>query len=233
MSRHKWFRAEWPMPMRTLAKRLKLRSFGDQSRDGFVIDRVRYEFIEARYIERIDYSEKIVDPFGKELSFDRIEFRQCEFQATNEDPGLELIDAPRNTQGLVSRLAEVSDFKLAIGVVSIDVIAWATMFQKFAEISGIIDSVQLGALELERGIVAKVVIKGDRDVREASVALTKGRQYALERVQLRLQGNHRGVVMLTNVGGARIDVDDPDDFVIALRKALLTMQLSGKSDANG
>lgn len=226
MSRHRWFCAEWPMPMRTLAKRLKSKQFGDQSRDGFVIDRVRDDFIEARYVERIDYTEKVVDPFGKELSFDRVEFRQCEFRATSQGPGLELLDAPRSTQGLVSRLTEVSDFELAIGVVSIDVIAWATAFQKFAEISGVVDSVQLGALELERGIVAKVVIKGDRDVREASTALTKGKRYALEKVQIRLQGSHRGAVVLTNVGGARIDVDDPDDFVIALRKALATTQLS-------
>lgn len=223
MSRYKWFRAEWPFPMRTLAERLKAKSFGDGSSDGFVIDRLRDDFIEARYVERVEYTDKVVDPFGKELSFERVEFKQWEFRASSTGPGLELLDAPRSTQGLVSRLTEASDFALAISPLSVNVLAWAASFQELAKVSGIVDSLQVGALELERGILAKTVIKGDRDVREACTLLTKGKRYSLEKVQLRLQGTKNDVILLTNLGSAKVDVDDPSELVVALRQSLADM----------
>ncbi|WP_235185262.1 hypothetical protein [Cupriavidus sp. SK-3] len=211
------------MPMRTLAKRFKTKPFDDASTDGFVIDRVRDDFVEARYVERVEYTDKVVDPFGKELAFDRVEFKQCEFRAATTGPGLELMDAPRSTQGLVSRLTEVSDFALAISPLSLDVLAWAGLFQELSGVTGIVDVLQIGALEVERGILAKAVIKGEKDVREASTSLTKGKRYTLEKVQLRLQGAHRGTVLLTNVGAAKIDVDDPGEMVAALRQSLTEM----------
>ena len=220
MSRYRWFRAEWPIPMRTLAKRLKAKSFSEKNSDGFIVDRVRDNFIDARYVERIEYIDKILDPFGKELLFDRVEFKQCEFRISVTDPGLELIDAPRGTQGLVSRLLEASDFSLAISPISIDVLKWAERFQKLAQVSGTVDVLQIGALELETGIFAKMAIKGSKDVRKASNVFIGGSKHLVEKIQIRLSGTNYGTVLLTNTGSAKLDVDDPSELIAKLRESL-------------
>ena len=112
--RYKWLAVQWPIAMRTLGKRLKARPFGGEAMHGFVIDRIRDDTLEARYVERIEYTETITDPFGEELSFDRVEFRQSFFCATTHGPGLELRDPPRSLQPLMNRLSEATDFEVAI-----------------------------------------------------------------------------------------------------------------------
>lgn len=220
MSRHRWFNAKWPLTMWALAERLKNRPYGEKYSDGFILDRVRNDYIEARYIERIEYIDKVKDPFGKEFAFERVSFNLCEFRASSSSLGLEILNAPRKTQGLVSRLLETNDYSLAISPLSVNLLTWASTFQELANIKAVVESIQIGNLELARGVLAKAVIKGDKDVRNISAMLTEGRSYNLEKVLLRIEGNHEGTVLLTNNGAVKVDVKHADSIVIALRNSL-------------
>ena len=171
MKRYRWLRARWPISMRLLAKRLRSQSFDGQQVEGFVLDRVRDDFVDARFVEKIEYEDTVVDPFGVESSYHRVEYRKCEFKAMINGPGLELVDAPRGVQTLVSRLAEVTDFALSISPLSVDVLAWATVVQQRLNVAGVVDSLQVGAVELSKGVQAKAVMKGDGDVLAATKAL--------------------------------------------------------------
>lgn len=221
MKRFRWFQVEWPTSIRTLAKRIKLRTFDGELGHGFFIDRVRDDFLEARYVERVEYTDVVVDPFGKELTFERVEFRQTLFRASSSAPGLELIDPPRNVQALMNRLSETVDFEVAITPAIVDVLAWAAVLQNVGGVSSVVDSLQIGSLEIEPGIVAKVVIKGDRDVRAACTALTNDRKFAVEKIQLRLASPHRGTVVLSTSGSAALSSEDSvEQLIQPLRMAL-------------
>lgn len=208
MKRIRWFQVEWPTSIRTLAKRIKMRTFDGESGHGFFIDRVRDDYLEARYVERVEYTDVVVDPFGKELTFERVEFHQTLFRASSAAPGLELIDPPRNVQSLMNRLSEVMDFEVAITPAAVDVLSWSAALQNVSGISSVVDSLQIGALELGLGIVAKVVVKGDRDVRAACTALTQDRKFAIEKIQLRLASPRRGTVVLSSGGAAALSTED-------------------------
>lgn len=223
MKRYRWFKAEWPFSMRVLAKRLKAKPFIDDASEGFVIARVRDEFVQARFVERLEYDDTVTDPFGKELSFHRVDFRQCEFRASADSPGLELVDAPRSVQALVSRLAEASEFSLAISPLSVDVLAWAASVQKLLNIQGIVESLQIGSLELAPGIAAKAVIKGSTDVLASSTALIEGRRHAIEKVQLKFPGSKRISLLLTNVGVLKVEAERPDEIVATVRQSLAAL----------
>lgn len=221
MKRFRWFQVEWPTSIRTLAKRIKMRTFEGESGHGFFIDRVRDDYLEARYVERVEYTDVVVDPFGKELTFDRVEFRQTLFRASSEAPGLELIDPPRNVQALMNRLSEAVDFEVAITPAVVDVLSWSAVLQNVGGVSSVVDSLQLGALEIESGIVAKVVIKGNRDVRAACASLTQDRKFAMEKIQLRLSSPYRGTVVLSSAGAATLSAEDTiEDLLMPLRLAL-------------
>lgn len=221
MSKFRWLHSEWPVSIRVLAKRIKAKPFDDVSNHGFVLDRARDDYLEARYIERIEYTDTVIDPFGNELLFPRVEFRQSIFRATAAKPGLELRNPPRSTQSLLNRLSEAVDFEVAIKQIEVDVLDWAAKFQVATQSSTIVDSMQVTALELEPGILAKAVIKGDRDARSACTTLTTGRRFTLEKVQLRLSERDHGAVVLTNSGSATVHVDDPTERLgLALRLSL-------------
>ena len=221
MKRYRWFQVEWPTSIRTLAKRIKMRTFEGESGHGFFIDRVRDDYLEARYVERVEYTDVVIDPFGKELTFDRVEFRQTLFRASSSAPGLELIDPPRNVQALMNRLSEAVDFEVAITPAIVDVLSWSAVLQNVGGVSSVVDSLQIGALEIEADIVAKVVIKGDRDVRAACAGLTQDRKFAMEKIQLRLSSPYRGTVVLSSAGAATLSAEDTiENLLMPLRLAL-------------
>lgn len=222
MSRYRWMEAGWPVPIRSLAKRIQEHPFSNDESSGFILDRVRDDFLEARYIERYEFQETVADPFGKELTFDRLEFRQTSFRAALGWPGLELLDAPRSAQSLISQLLEATNFTLPIAPLTVDVIVWADAFQQAFGSPIVIDSIQLGALQLEDGIRAKVVLKGDKDVRAACMELIQGRKHVIEKLQCRVvRGHLRASMLIANNAAVKIEGHDlHDEVLLALRVSL-------------
>lgn len=217
-TRLKWFKADWHKNMRTLAKQLKSKQFTESSADGFVLDRVRDHYIEGRFIERYEYSDIVTDPFGKELTFHRVDFRQCEFLASTSDIGLELLNPPRGIQSMISRMLEATDFNLSISPITVDVMEWSSAFQKEAGISCIIDTIQINSIDLGSSIFAKAAIRGSTDVRNAGAEFVREKNHVLEKIQLRLPNNAK--VVLTNAGTAKIDSYAPDELRTLLRASI-------------
>lgn len=121
----------------------------------------------------------------------------------------------------MNRLSEAVDFEVAITPAVVDVLSWSAVLQNVGGVSSAVDSLQIGALEIEAGIVAKVVIKGDRDVRAACAALTQNRKFAIEKIQLRLSSPHRGTVLLSSSGSAALSSEDTTEHLLPpLRLAL-------------
>ncbi|WP_139379418.1 hypothetical protein [Zoogloea sp. LCSB751] len=215
-------RADWPQSIHTLAERVQERSFAKDKSSGFILERVRNEFFEARYIERYEFHETIEDPFGNELTFDRLEFRQTLFRATSAWPGLELVDAPRSSQSLLSQLLELTRFELSVTPLNVDILLWAESLQEVVGIPVVIDSIQLGALHIDEGVNAKIILKGEKDVRTACKELTGGRTHTVEKIQCRiLQGDLRSLVLLSNNAAVKIEgAQSSDEILAALRASL-------------
>jgi hypothetical protein len=171
-------------------------------------------------VEKVEYDDTVVDPFGVEASFHRVDYRSCEFKATLASPGLELVDAPRGVQTMISRLAEATDFALAISPLSVNVLVWASEVQRRLNEAGIVDSLQLGAMELAADVQAKAVIKGGVDVLESTRALVHGKRHVVEKVQIRFMRPKRLTVLLTNNGVARFEQEPNEDLLAIVRAAL-------------
>lgn len=224
MTRYRWFDAEWPISLRTLATRLKDKPFSSEVRHGFVVDRVRDDSLEGRYIERVEYKDTVVDPFGVELYFDRIEFKKSEFRISMASPNIELREAPRGVQGLMNQLSEVVDFNVSITSASVQVLGWADEIQRLAKRPIIVDSVQINSLVVTEGVSAKLIVKGDKDVRAACDELTRNRKFTLEKLQLRFENDVRGFVVLGNTGSASLEINDPIGEILSVVRAGLAMQ---------
>lgn len=220
MKRYRWLKVRWSVSMRVLAKRLRMKAFDGEQAEGFVLDRVRDDFLDARFVEKIEYDDTVTDPFGVEANFHRIEYRTCEFKAAVTGPGLELVDASRGVQTMVSRLAEANDFALAISSLSVNVLDWASELQQRLNEVGIVDSLQLGAIELASNVQAKAVIKGNVDVLGPTQALVLGRRHVVEKVQIRFDRPKRSTVLLTNNGTARFDHEPTEDLLSIVRASL-------------
>jgi hypothetical protein len=200
---------------------MKGQLFAPESFDGFVIDRVRDDYIEAHYIEKLSYQETVTDPFGQESTFERVGYRQIDFTLYADFPNIELRDAHRSTREFVSKLLELCNFSMTIEPLSVDLLDWVTRFESILEARVLIDSLQVSGIEVEPGIYAKMLLKGDGDVRPALERVSSKRKFELEKLQMRIPiSGHTVRLQIASSATANIPEDFWDDMLPALRNSL-------------
>lgn len=221
MKRIRWLSAEWPISLEIMAARIKKHAFTSESSDGFIVERTRDTFIEARYIEKLSYQESVKDPFGNEEHYDRIIYRQIAFNLLSKYPNIELIDAPRSTNAYISKLLELSDFSLSINALQVNLLDWIDRFQSHIKNNVVIDLLQIAGIELEHGVIARILIQGDKDVRNALNRFISNKKYILEKVQFKIPDGRRTLSMhLANNGCAKIPDEVFEDYLPMLRISL-------------
>lgn len=220
MSRFKWYRASWPINVFDLGRRLRNYPFQDDSGDGFVLDRIQNGMIEGRYVERLNVRDETIDPFGGQLEFHRVEFRQARFRLSDSEPGLELIGSSRGSLVLANKLAEAADYQLAISSYQIDVLKWISLFQNETGIAGFIDAMQIGSIDMGRGITARTIIRGREDVRDAAKLLIQDRNSVVEKIQYKFSESRKESVTLSHFASAVIKVADSENISSAIRSTI-------------
>ncbi|MCF5054048.1 hypothetical protein GIW50_07510 [Pseudomonas syringae] len=81
-----------------------------------------------------------------------------------------------------------------------------------------VDSLQVSGVEIDDGVTGKILLKGVRDVREATDILLAGRKHVLEKVQVKFAGLNKTVaIQLSNNGTAKLPAVLPNDLLRHLR----------------
>lgn len=221
MNRVRWLNAQWPSSMRTIGNKLKGMPFTEDSIDGFAVERIRDDFVEGRFIEKYTYQEVIAAPFGREEVIERTGYRSTDFTLYSQFPYIELRNGQRSIKEFVSRLLQVCNFNLVVAPVTVNLLDWVASFQKVVGQKILVDSLQVSGVELEKGITGKILLKGDKDVREAVDNIVAGKRYTLEKVQIKFATSGQRIsVHLTNNGTAKIPPSHTSDLLPLLRKSL-------------
>lgn len=220
MNRVRWLNALWPSTMRTIGNKLKAMPFSSESMDGFVIERVRDDFIQGRYIEKYIYQEVISDPFGKEEVNERTSYRATDFTLFSQFPHIELRDGQRSIREFVSKLLQACNFTLVVTPITVNLFDWVSSFQNALGQKILVDSLQVAGVALEDGVTGKILLKGDKDVREAIDKIVGGKRYTLEKVQIKLTFGGKSLsIHLTNNGTAKFPSDHASDLLPVLRQS--------------
>jgi hypothetical protein len=207
--------------MRTLASRLKEHTFGAESSDGFLVERVRDTYIEGRHIEKVMYDEVVHDPFGNGTTFNRLSYRQVEFFFSATYPQVELRNAPRGLQTFISRTSEATDFTIAFAAIDIDTFKWAdsirTLFPKHFRI----DLAQLSEVFIEEDVAAKMVLTSPHDIRAAFARFANRRKHVVDRIQIKLEEDGRVLSLQLGTDGTLRTADAlPKEMLDGIRGAL-------------
>lgn len=221
MKRVRWLNARWPSSMRTIGNKLKAMPFTEESMDGFAVERVRDDFIEGRFIEKFIYQEVIADPFGKEEVIERTGYRSTDFTLFSLFPYIELRNGQRSIKEFVNGLLQACNFNLVVSPITANLLDWVTSFQNSLGQKIMVDSLQVSGVELEEGITGKILLKGNKDVREAIDNIVEGKRYILEKVQVKLNVSGKNIsIHLANNGTAKTPPDYTSDLLPLLRQSL-------------
>jgi hypothetical protein len=84
-----------------------------------------------------------------------------------------------------------------------------------------IDSLQISGLEVESGVTARILIVGDRDVKDAAQKIARGKKFELDRVHLRFASPSDPVrIHLSRTGTMKVEEAFIDDYLEPVRRAL-------------
>ncbi len=220
MNRVRWLNAQWPSSIRSVGKKLIDMPFTEERMDGFAIERIRDDFIEGRYIEKYNYQEVISTPFGSEEVLDRIGYRTTEFTLFDSPPHIELRNYQRSLKELISRLLEACSFNLVVTAPAVNLIEWVSALQDAVDHEITVDSLQVSGVEIDEGVTGKILLKGVKDVREATDILLAGRKHVLEKVQVKFTDFDKTVaIQLSNTGTAKLPALQPSDILRHLRES--------------
>jgi hypothetical protein len=221
MNRVRWLNAQWPSSMRTIGNKLKGMPFTEENVDGFTIERIRDEFIEGKFIEKFVYQESISTSFGDTEVVERTGYRSTDFTLHSNFPQVELRNGPRSIKEFVNRLLHACNFNLVVTPVTIPLFDWVASLQKIVEAKLVVDSLQISGIELERGVNGKILLKGDKDVRDAVEHIVSGKRYTLEKVQIKIATSSQRVsIHLANNGCAKYPAECAQDFLPLLRTSI-------------
>lgn len=221
MTRIRWMHFDCRSSALSISKAISAAAFTPSSSHGFLVDRVREDYFEARYIEKVEYLETILDPFDNEISQKRVEYRKVSFRMSDGYPNLELYNLPRGSNGLLNKLTEMTQFLYPVNSIDVDTMLWLGTLQEVLDMNLLVDSLEVGSIMLGEGVVAKATISGDRDVRASTAAFTQNRKHEIEKLQFKLPRPLRGSIALSSSGSARITSMGQDSkLVSALRRSL-------------
>jgi len=189
---------------------------------GFRLERIRNDALEATYHERFAWTERNVDPFGREFSFERTEYKSLRFILSKHYPELELIDAPRGLSSFFSRLAEVTNFEATIEPININVSDWAVAIRRLRPAEFRIAGISVSDLSVEEGVIGRLSIaSSEKDVQSALSRLLARRSYSVQKLQIVFRARSRsGSLVLAADGSVRSDQELDPDLLQEIRDAL-------------
>lgn len=219
--RIKWFSLASSGPaLSSLAARLRRLQYSEAVGVGFRLEQVGKANVSGSFIERLTYEDQIEDPFGKVLTFKRVEFRVVRFELRDRFPNLEIVDPPRSLKTFFSQLSAAMDHQLEVIDVRPPVLAWLRALEQ--EVGRVrVRTMKIAALSLSTSVRADLVLRGvDADVRSEAKRLLSGRgaETVLAEVAWR-HGDELVECELTR-NGAEYSAENEESVGRSLRRAL-------------
>ncbi len=217
--RVRWYGLFTRLTLRDVAAQLRDVPYKDGSADGFVVEQLRSDVLEASLIQRLQTTHEAIDPFGFKEQFEVIEYVRTQFRLNSTRNVIELRDPGRSSSKLVSRLLEVLGANFTIEEETVNPLVWANKFREMVDLYGSIERVQIGSVALRENTVAQVVVRGSSDVADAAIKFVAPSEYTLEKVQLKLR-SARGSVTFQRNSSVVLSAGFDERLMDALRDSL-------------
>lgn len=215
--RLKWLAMELDTArMRALVDGMRKQEYQDGESSGFQLWEIRRDSTEGTYIERVHVRDHVVDPFGRDLPFERIEFRSVKFELRTRMPTVQILNPTQTVRPLVTRMAEILSFAVPLVPIEVNVLSWLREVER-----------RLGRLVVRRikvtGVpvggesVGTVQIEGPLDVRRDLRSFLERRAFTIENV---VAHGDSFAINLSRAAVAGLSAEAPHSLAGDLRESL-------------
>ncbi len=122
--------------MRQLISGMRAELYSEGASSGFIVSEQSNIHITARYVQKVQATEKVTDPLGNTLEFPVVHFSEQKFELFARPSHLLLVNSTTLAKALVGRLAEFSDFTISVEPLEFSPEKVLTAFsQRFEQVS--------------------------------------------------------------------------------------------------
>lgn len=200
----KWFNVNFQESYDGIYKAILNNPFEEDSAWGFNIIKYEDNVLNAKYIERVDLKEIIVDPFGKETEFEYFKYIQFNFwicRKENLNYYLVIESAPRSIKNFISNFitASSADFNVSNLVIVID--------DFLSCLEEVYDSVKVLKVKL-KGLTFSKHTSGDLEVESSTDALREIKDvfdnatFKIEKAKIHIGGGIISEIIEVNANGS-------------------------------
>ncbi len=197
--RLRWYRLTTDLQTKTIATSLNRMAYKEGAIDGFIIEKLHPEFLEAFLVQRVQTEYESIDPFGNTERYEFVEYIKTYFRLSTRDATLELLDPGHSGSKLISRLLEALGQKFYIEELAVNPLAWANAFRAEVGLYGTVEKIQIGSIAIGGSAVGQLLVKGSGDIAEVAIEFVSPSDYCLEKVQVKF-GAYRGSVSFQKNG---------------------------------
>jgi hypothetical protein len=195
--------------------------FASQKQHGFRLEKARDHFVSGKYIEKYELQEIIKDPFGAVSTYTKTVFDVYKFTLSDEFPGLEIVDSPRRHTSLLTRISELSGFKISFSPLTINLFSLIEFLEKKLNKLTLVQ-ISCSGINLSPHCSAKIIVSGNEDVMEPLQNIKGDRQATVDSVNIRFEINNQHLECeLYRTGIAKIqEGQEKENFLVFLREGL-------------
>ena len=222
MKRFRWYRSDIDRDtLRRLKNGIVANDYSGDQKEGFRLDAARPESLTGDFVVKREITEEVEDPLGHRMSFQRVSFDVVRFRLSCRFPQLELVNPPRSYRTLLTRLAEFTDFTVAIAAQEVGVVQWIAALQE-AVSAVLVTRVRCSGLTLSESTSAKFELAGTEDVRRHLAKMLGRRPATVDSARLLCRtATWQALCEITRSGTAAVEDSRARELVPVLRRALL------------
>lgn len=169
--------------LKAAGARILAAEYTDEKGIGFSVKEIRPSHLQGTFIHKVELSETVEDPYGKEIIFERIEFRRIPFKISLTAPELEVVVPSRGISLFIGQLSVAFSMSLRIDPIQIE------PFQVFDALKTekdplIASAVKINEIALSKHVTAKCTVSGTSDVRSFIDRIAKGADKSIASVKV-------------------------------------------------
>lgn len=184
MTRLRWFRSEWVIPLDELASKMLHLQYGEEKQYGFILTAIKENLISGKFVEKQVKVEKTIDPFGNETDLEKIIYQITKFVISDGKIGLELIDPPRGIGKFLEEVRKITGLGFFVSEVNVDPIEWLCLIENSIKCDVI--SINASGIKANENGIAKVNISGINDIREDFNNFIEERENIIDFIKARM-----------------------------------------------
>lgn len=210
MDRYRWLNLKTPCDFKNLPSLLNHLSFEENGVCGFSIVRIRQNAIDAKFIERKIIEDEFIDTSGLKQTLERVVLDEFPIQFINFNnfANLLITNYPRSLLLFKNKLSEMLDFNASIIDIKSDPLKWIENIESNDNLKLSVTSIQIKDVLYKNGLVGKIILKGETDIRDRMLSEITSEFYKIDKVHAKISGEINGEILLSSDGSSKISVDN-------------------------